>query len=385
MRFRERRRRSAWSDSLRRRDRAQRTTELRQSLRVGLMLAGPVLLATGALLAVRFPARGAELFGLWAAEALALGIVVAMARRVRGRWIVRLTVLFSTIPAIGLPVTLAMEPGTFLMMSSGFSILPVAVPLFLAWDRGLRTRWLITYAAVFGTITLLTGFGSLNVADRIDFAVDTTIGCFIGWIGGELLERLRATSLKQQVELRRLNRVLHSLATTDPLTGLANRRRLDADLDRLTASLQDSDIPCALVMLDLDRFKRLNDELGHAAGDAALLSVADELKRQVRGEDTVYRYGGEEFLVVLPETTLEAGVEVAERIREAISGLAIHVQAGRRQTALTISGGVAVSGRPHHAWNAALAAADAALYEAKAGGRDRICAVRIGTALPATG
>lgn len=349
------------------------------------MLVAPVLLATGAILAARFPARGADLFGLWAAEAFAVGILIWLARGVRGRWIVPLTVLFSTIPAIGLPVTLSMEPGTLLMMSSGFSILPVAVPMFLAWDRGLRTRWLVAYAAVFGAITLLTGFGSLDVADRGDFAVDTTIGCFIGWIGGELLERLRATSLKQQVELRRLNRVLHSLATTDPLTGLANRRRLDADLDRLTESLQGSDTPCALVMLDLDRFKRLNDELGHAAGDAALLSVAGELKRQVRGRDTVYRYGGEEFLVVLPETTLEAGVEVAERIRDAISGLGIRVQAGPPPNALTISGGVAVTGRPHRAWNAALAAADAALYEAKAGGRDRICAVRIGAPLPSTG
>ena len=88
------------------------------------------------------------------------------------------------------------------------------------------------------------------------------IGVFIGWIGGELLERMRERTLDQEIELRRLNLELQIRATTDALTGLANRRQLDTDLEILSTSRLGGAGSCAFIMLDLDRFKRLNDELG---------------------------------------------------------------------------------------------------------------------------
>ena len=128
-------------------------------------------------------------------------------------------------------------------------------------------------------------------------------------------------------------------------------------------------------MLDLDRFKRLNDELGHALGDAALRSVSAELLRVVRKRDTIYRYGGEEFLVIMPDASLEAGSSGCERIRAAISGLRIRAGAGPAPGSLTISCGVAFSLVAREHWEAVMAAADSALYEAKAGGRNLVCVV----------
>lgn len=162
-------------------------------------------------------------------------------------------------------------------------------------------------------------------------------------------------------------------AITDPLTDLLNRRRLETDLGLLAVSLRQVDAPCAVLMLDVDRFKQVNDELGHAAGDAALRSIAAELKRVVRGRDTVYRYGGEEFVVILPGADMDAASNVAERIRLAVEGLRIRSRPGDTDATLTISGGVAISEPPHANWGGPLGVADFALYEAKTTGRNRIC------------
>jgi len=133
------------------------------------------------------------------------------------------------------------------------------------------------------------------------------------------------------------------LALCDDLTGVGNRRRLDRDL-AVEASTGDS--PVAVIMVDVDHFKRINDEHGHDAGDTALRDVADVLRREVRTGDVVYRYGGEEFCVLLGKTnTTEAG-QVAERIRVAL-GKGEHVT----QTMLR---------------------ADEALFKSKEGGRNRV-------------
>ena len=124
----------------------------------------------------------------------------------------------------------------------------------------------------------------------------------------------------------RLNSKLSVRATTDALTGLANRRQLDSDLQILSTSRSTDNGSYAFIMLDLDQFKRLNDDFGHAVGDAALRSVSLEMRRVVREGDTVYRYGGEEFLVIMPNATRQDATVVAERIRLAIadSGSAPH-------------------------------------------------------------
>ena len=116
----------------------------------------------------------------------------------------------------------------------------------------------------------------------------------------------------------------------------------------------------------------LNDERGHAAGDSTLRSVAIELQRQVRGRDSVYRIGGEEFLVLLRDTTLEGGLQVAERIRLAIAELELPSSGGPNPTHLTISGGVAVADELATSWDVVVASADASMYRAKAAGRNRV-------------
>ncbi len=358
-------------DSVRRRDRVRQLEELRRALRLGSLIVPPILFGTAVLLGLRYPTRGLELFALWTAEAAAVAALHPLASLASRRRMIRLTLLFAFVPAIGLPITLALEPGTLLQMNSAFATLPVAVPLFLAWPRPVRTAWLVGYAAAFGAIALITGFGHIVGSARTDIAVDTLIGCLIGWAGGELLERPRLRSIDHDLELRRLNRVLRGHATTDALTGLANRRQLETDLGLLAVSLSQSDAPCGVLIFDLDRFKRLNDALGHVAGDEALRLVAAELGRIVRGRDTIYRYGGEEFLAILPNTQLAAALEVAERIRLAIEGLSIPSSLSGNTT-LTISGGVAVAIPPHPDWDRVLALADAALFTSKTEGRNRI-------------
>lgn len=351
-----------------------RTAELGRTLRIGSLFVAAVLVVSGVDLAARYPDRASLLYLVWTAAGAASLVLYFVAGRASQRLIVPLTVLLTLLPAIALLLS-ASEPLALLGIVSGFTILPVAVPLFLGWTRVLRTSWLVAYALVFGGMTLATGFGYLDAVQRFDVATDVAIGSFIGWVGGELLERLRERNLEQENELMRLNRKLLVRATTDALTGLANRRQLDNDLEILSASRAPENGSYAFIMLDLDQFKRLNDDFGHAVGDAALQAVSAELTRVVRAGDTIYRYGGEEFLVIMPNAPLEDAAGAAERIRMAVANLQIATAPDKAATHVTISGGVAFSTLARERWQTVLAAADAALYEAKATGRNRICMV----------
>jgi len=360
-------------DSRRRRDRATRARELRRSLRIGSILVAGVLLLAGLVLAVRFPPDAAVLLAVWASGAIGCVGLFLISKRATQRSVVPLTVLLTLAPVAALLVT-ASVAGALLAVSAGFTMLPVAVPLFLAWTSRLRTAWLVAYALL-GGLTATIGLGHLDAVQRVDLASDVVIGAVIGWVGGELLERLRGRTLDQEIELRRLNHELRVGATTDALTGLANRRQLEADLLWLSTARPGRMGTCAFLMLDLDRFKRLNDDLGHAVGDDALREVSTELRRVVRGSDTIYRYGGEEFLVIMPESSLAAATAAAERIRTAIAELHIKASTDPGAGVLTMSCGVALSLVAREHWGTVIAAADSALYEAKATGRNRTCVV----------
>ncbi|MBX3607475.1 MAG: GGDEF domain-containing protein [Piscinibacter sp.] len=169
----------------------------------------------------------------------------------------------------------------------------------------------------------------------------------------------------------RTSRTMRSLALTDELTGLPNRR---AVLTRLQALLdQPGSPPCAVLLADLDHFKRINDEHGHLVGDEVLRSVAARLTESVREPMCVGRLGGEEFLVVLPDTDLEAARQAAERIRESVASL--ELQRGATPWKLTVSLGVAASGPGVGTVSDMLRRADAALYDAKRAGRNRVIAL----------
>jgi diguanylate cyclase (GGDEF)-like protein len=162
-------------------------------------------------------------------------------------------------------------------------------------------------------------------------------------------------------------RELSVRAATDALTGLANRRTFDERLDQEVSRARRHDRPLALAIFDIDHFKRTNDRLGHAAGDAVLARIARTLQDAARRGDVVARLGGEEFGWLMPETDLDAAVVAADRARQAIAGTD-HPGVGRQ----TISAGVHALEANTAGAASLYAAADAALYEAKRAGRDRV-------------
>lgn len=159
---------------------------------------------------------------------------------------------------------------------------------------------------------------------------------------------------------------LEALANTDALTGLPNRRALYGAVERLLGTT-DQGKPACLILLDLDHFKGINDRYGHNTGDAVLTQAATRLRGELRGGDAVGRWGGEEFLIVLPGADAAGGVQVAERLRRELGTLPFP-EVGT----VTASLGVAQA-EPGDDLDRWVARADAALYRAKAAGRNRVC------------
>jgi diguanylate cyclase (GGDEF)-like protein len=182
-------------------------------------------------------------------------------------------------------------------------------------------------------------------------------------------EQLQRRSRKATERMRRLQRE----ATIDPLTGLHNRRHLDSVLKREISFAQRGGHSIGILLVDLDRFKQLNDTFGHAAGDAALRAVGTFLRTRLRAYDIACRLGGDEIVVVVPGADATAALALAEQLRTGIEQLVI---AGVGGATLTASLGVAVF--PDHGITSdgLLQAADAALYQAKAEGRDRVARAR---------
>lgn len=158
-------------------------------------------------------------------------------------------------------------------------------------------------------------------------------------------------------------------AVTDPLTGVLNRYELQVILGNQLAQARRYGKPVSCLMIDVDKFKVVNDTYGHPSGDAALRQVAGILKEAVRGSDVVFRYGGEEFMVLLPDTMLEGAVALAEKIRMLTASHPFGE--GERIFFLTLSVGAAVL-REGESGSDMIMRADAALYRAKALGRNRV-------------
>ncbi len=190
----------------------------------------------------------------------------------------------------------------------------------------------------------------------------------------ELLARARTQIRRKRLQDRLQENYQKSLALalTDGLTGVYNRRYLSAHLDGLFAGIGEGAQGPALLLFDIDWFKRVNDAHGHAAGDAVLREVTNRVLRHVRGFDLVARYGGEEFVVVLPETPLPVALVVAERLRSVIAEKPIEVGEPRIGLPITISIGVAMTRGANETPESLLQRADEALYAAKNGGRNCI-------------
>jgi diguanylate cyclase (GGDEF)-like protein/PAS domain S-box-containing protein len=173
-------------------------------------------------------------------------------------------------------------------------------------------------------------------------------------------------------ERKSMERQLRQLATTDDLTGTLNRRAFFAAAEQEMERAVRYGNAVSVVMFDLDHFKQVNDSHGHAVGDQALREAATALRASLRDVDILGRLGGEEFAVLLPETPLAGAVEVAERLRHAISAIRIPLEGGRPPLTLTASLGVAERLAEEITVDKVLARADLALYRAKADGRNRV-------------
>jgi two-component system, cell cycle response regulator len=192
----------------------------------------------------------------------------------------------------------------------------------------------------------------------------------------ELLARAR-TQIKRRRYADRLRESLQesvTMAVTDPLTGLNNRRHLTSHLGSLMEHAAGGNADLCLLILDIDHFKLVNDKYGHDAGDDVLKEFAQRLKKAVRGIDLVCRYGGEEFVVLMPDTDENVAFRVAERIRTAVAMEPFTIHRGERTINVTVSIGMAMLTNNMKTPTEILKCADTALYRAKSEGRNRVIA-----------
>ena len=184
----------------------------------------------------------------------------------------------------------------------------------------------------------------------------------------ELQKTKRILTIKE-TELQAVIAQADEVSHTDALTFLPNRRQIVRDLQNEILFSDRYGTPVSISLLDIDHFKKINDTYGHTVGDDVLRNLGSELRDHIRYPDTIGRYGGEEFLIVLPHSTLKAASEQAERLCKHVRSLLI--KSGEQEIAITISLGVAQYKIHKEDWEAFLNRADAALYQAKNGGRDR--------------
>jgi diguanylate cyclase (GGDEF)-like protein len=193
--------------------------------------------------------------------------------------------------------------------------------------------------------------------------------CEWNQLEARLVVALRILSL--QAQLISTREQLRQEASHDPLTGLWNRRAATAGLRRDLARAARTGEPLAVLLADIDRFKTINDTWGHPVGDRVLVETAERLRRTVRDSDSIARWGGEELLIVLPDTDVDAAFEVAERVRQTVCGVPFAIDGDLLP--VTLSMGITVT---HEAtadgWDDLLRHADEALYRAKASGRNRV-------------
>jgi diguanylate cyclase (GGDEF)-like protein len=272
-------------------------------------------------------------------------------------------------------------------MLFGIQVRPVLLFPFVVYAAArlnLRATTLVTagYAAVILLVTRngQQPFGEMTMAETVREVQQfvylmTATSLALSTLLWQLRTNARELEMRVEgrtAELRAANAELQRLTVVDPLTGLLNRRALGNVLRREMDRSRRHRHDLAVIMFDLDHFKRVNDQHGHAAGDAVLRHVAAVATRSVRGTDAVARYGGEEFVIVGPETEWGEAMELAERVRAAVSSSPTAWE-GRPLT-VTASFGVAMLSAQDADADAVIQRADRALYAAKAAGRNRVVA-----------
>jgi diguanylate cyclase (GGDEF)-like protein len=255
--------------------------------------------------------------------------------------------------------------GNLLFVGSAIFTLVVA---FLAWRRGNRAAgWFLIAWTMLETVTIATAIRLL--LDRAEHAEHLLYyGLPLSMVAAAILvalgvaDRLREQRLALTEAERR--------AQTDPLTGVLNRRSLIERLDAACLRARARGLPIALLFIDLDHFKEINDSFGHAAGDACLKKIIGPIQSELRQSDVIGRYGGEEFVVILSSADIAAAHPIAERIRNRVAD--VRVDGFGPPINLTCSIGVATSDTLGVWGEHLIAQADAAVYAAKRSGRNRV-------------
>lgn len=364
---------------------------MRRAVTLGASVMALVILADLAInLAVGKPGAGVLAPYNIVAAAISAAVGLAAKRNLARGEPLALILLLVACGVILVALTLA--PSDRLLDAAQLATLLVGAGLILPWSQ----RWHV--AAIVSAIVLvsLAAIGPLEPAlagfDRLSLVVAVLIAGITSVVGHAVWQVRMRAMLEQQFSLRNLsryaqrqearvselNRELNRVARRDTLTGVGNRYALDEAIARL---LDQGDrvrpVRFALVLLDIDHFKAYNDEHGHLAGDAALGHLGQVLQAATRSHDLAFRYGGEEFLLLLPEIDLTGALAVAERVR-----VAVETPPTDSIPRLTISAGVALcdpaDGRDPEPL---LRRADAALYMAKRAGRNRVAADELSVAM----
>jgi diguanylate cyclase (GGDEF)-like protein len=255
--------------------------------------------------------------------------------------------------------------GNLMFLGAGIFVLVVA---FLAWRRGNRAAGWFLFAWV-----LLETFAVLTSARLLFTRAASNEALFYYGLPGSMVASAVLTALGVADRLHQQRHALTEAerrAKTDPLTGVLNRRSLLEQLDNLCRTARADNLPVAVLFMDLDFFKSINDSHGHAAGDACLAAVIRPIQAELRHSDIIGRYGGEEFVVVLSGADSTAAQPIAERIRQRVAEVRIEWHGAPIQ--LTCSIGLASSDTVGVWGEALIAQADSAVYAAKRLGRNRV-------------
>jgi diguanylate cyclase (GGDEF)-like protein len=311
--------------------------------------------------------------GYSAALVCGLFLIAAMRRRQQKAVVYRLTYTGATVvlgTVAAKVVAAAIEPRIIELPPGGLTAVAIVA--------GAVTFFLINTPLVIAVIYLAGGAPSLTellpAKEELGLEAATLV---LGVMTAQISLRLvwlTPTVLILMLLLQRSSLVsqLEVAATTDSKTGLLNAAAWQELSQRELLRAQRDGSPCAVLLMDLDHFKRVNDTVGHLAGDAALKAIGDALKRELRGYDAVARFGGEEFVIFLDDLGLEEARLVAERTLSRIRGLVISGADSGEKISLTASIGMAAYPQHGQALTELMEQADSALYIAKRAGRDRV-------------
>jgi diguanylate cyclase (GGDEF)-like protein len=304
-------------------------------------------------------------------------------------FVVMLGIVVSTVVSGTVAPALAAQTFGYLLL------LPSLIALVLPWRTIVHLRWLLAFVGVASSY-FLTGLGErFSPDERGDLMAVLCVSVLTSLIGHVLLQRgqiksfaqverihsLRRRTEADHRELERVHRELERTARIDPLTGAGNRRRLHEDLLVARSQIDRAGATYGLLELDLDHFKGINDRLGHLAGDDVLRRVVEAVQIATRASDSVYRYGGEEFVVLLPMEDREHLLAAAERLRAAVIDLGIeHPDTSLGMVSVSIGATLIGDDTLEMSDDQWFFVVDRAMYAAKAGGRNQ---VRFATGLAA--